>query len=71
MVPSDASPLGELAWRVAPECDGGSCVRVAQKGEMVLIGDSKDPDGPVLAYTHAEWRTFTEGIKHGHFDGLL
>jgi hypothetical protein len=46
-------------------------VRIAHKDDMVLIGDSKDPDGPVLAYSQAEWRTFAEGIKQGDFDDLL
>jgi hypothetical protein len=65
------SPSGDLAWRVARRCDAGTCVRIAQKGDMVLIGDSKDPDGPVLAYSKAEWRAFAEGLKHGDFDDLL
>ncbi len=71
MLPSDASSLGELSWRVARLCEAGSCVRIAPKDDMVLIGDSKDPDGPVLAYSQAEWRTFAEGIKQGDFDDLL
>jgi hypothetical protein len=28
---------------------------MASSGEMVLIGDSKDPDGPVLAYSRADF----------------
>jgi Domain of unknown function (DUF397) len=71
MTPSDMSSLGDLSWRVARRCDAGSCVRIAQKGDMVLIGDSKDPEGPVLAYSTAEWRTFAEGLKQGDFDDFL
>jgi hypothetical protein len=37
---------------------------------MVLIGDSKDPDGPVLAYNRAEWKAFVEGVRQGDFDNL-
>ena len=32
--------------------------------------DSKDPDGPVLAFTRAEWETFLGGAKTGEFDAL-
>jgi hypothetical protein len=71
MVPNAVSLPGELSWRVARRCDGGTCVQIGKKGDLVLIGDSKDPDGPVLAYSRAEWRTFAEGIKQGDFDDLL
>ncbi len=71
MIPNAASFVGELSWRVARQCDGGTCVQIAQQGEVVLIGDSKDPRGPVLAYSRAEWRTFAEGIKQGDFDDFL
>jgi predicted secreted Zn-dependent protease len=60
----------ELSWRVARQCNGGACVRVAVDGETVLIGDSKDPDGAVLSYSRAEWSAFAEGIRQGDFDDL-
>jgi hypothetical protein len=63
--------LGELSWRVARLCNGGACVRVAPSGDMVVIGDSKNPDGPVLAYSRSEWSTFVEGIRDGDFDDLF
>jgi predicted secreted Zn-dependent protease len=62
--------LGQVSWHVARRCNGGECVRIAASGDMVLIGDSKDPDGPVLAYSRAEWQTFVEGIRQGDFDNL-
>lgn len=37
---------------------------------MILIGDTKNPDGPVLSYTRAEWVTFVNGIRQGDFDDL-
>ena len=52
-------------WRTASMCNGGSCVRVAPWGEMVLLGDTKSPDGPVLAYSHSEWNEFIGRIKRG------
>jgi hypothetical protein len=54
----------------APEfrsrCEGGStCVEVAF---VILVRDSKNPDGPVLGFTETEWRDFTDGVKQGEFD---
>jgi hypothetical protein len=45
-------------------------VRVAPSGDLIVIGDSKNPDGPVLSYSRHEWHTFVEGIRHGDFDDL-
>jgi len=38
---------------------------------MIVIGDSKNPDGPSLSYSRAEWAAFVEGIRQGDFDDLL
>ncbi|GAB2917895.1 DUF397 domain-containing protein [Nonomuraea fastidiosa] len=46
-------------------CDGGSCVEVAR---VRLIRDSKDPNGPVLVFTEAEWRAHVEAVKAGRYD---
>ncbi|MFJ2031691.1 DUF397 domain-containing protein [Streptosporangium sp. NPDC087985] len=32
---------------------------------LFLVRDSKDPDGPVLAFSPAEWDTFLTAIKDG------
>lgn len=44
---------------VAPLPDGGVGVR-----------DSKDPGGPVLRFTPAEWKAFLGGVMAGEFDGF-
>jgi hypothetical protein len=62
------STLGELNWLIA--CNGGECIRVAPRGDQIIIGDSKKPGGPVLTYSRAEWHAFVDGIRQGHFDGL-
>jgi hypothetical protein len=66
---SQRKALGStLAWRKASTCGiEGGCVEVAQRREM-LIRDSKDPEGPVLRYTEAEWAAFVNGVKNGDFD---
>ena len=48
----------------------GNCVEVGRCGcDMVHVRDSKDKDGPRLAFTRAEWDVFVAGVKDGEFDG--
>jgi hypothetical protein len=50
-------------------CEGGStCVEVASFVNLFLVRDSKDSDGPVLAFSRVEWREFVAGVKRGEFD---
>jgi hypothetical protein len=43
-------------------------VEVANAGGNLLVRNSKHPDGPILAFTKAEWRAFLAGAKDGEFD---
>lgn len=46
--------------------NGGGCVEVARPPvAVVAVRDSKDPEGPVLAFSPAAWQTFTSGLKSG------
>ena len=48
---------------------GGNCVEVASMaGGGFAVRDSKDPDGPRLMFTAAEWAAFTAGVRDGEFD---
>ncbi len=47
----------EQCLEVADLADGGWVVR-----------DSKDPAGPTLRFTLAEWAVFTTGVRDGEFD---
>ncbi len=44
-----------------------TCVEVGHDGADVLVRDSKDPDGPVLRFTAAEWTAFLDGAASGEF----
>lgn len=57
---SGAECVEVAAWRKSRRSggEGQECVEVAQADRMVLMRDSKHPDGGVLAFTPAEWRTF-------------
>jgi hypothetical protein len=71
MPPLIPPTLGNLSWRVARKCDGGSCIRVASSADMIVIGDSKNPDGLLLSYSRSEWAAFVEGVRQGDFDDLM
>lgn len=49
------------AWRKSSySTANGDCIQVAGR---VLVRDSKDPDGPVLHFTAAEWQAFADDLK--------
>ena len=57
-----------IAWRKSAASVQGNCVEVARDSDQVLVRDSKDPCGPVLAFNQSEWAAFTAGVKAGEFD---
>ncbi len=74
--------LTKVRWRKASYSgnDGGGCIEVsathdtasvqhkAGEDQLYLVRDSKDPSGPKLAFTTAEWDAFIAGVKDGEFD---
>jgi Domain of unknown function (DUF397) len=65
------SELSGLNWRKAQaSVNHGQCVELARTEGLIAIRDSKDPAGPVLKYTPAEWGAFLNGAKNGEFDDL-
>ena len=63
--------LTRAVWRKSSYSsgNGGNCVEVAPNlPGIIAIRDSKDPCGPVLAFTPAEWEAFTAGVRGGEFD---
>ena len=47
---------------------GDNWVEVAFVDEAIVVRDSKNPDGPALIFTAAEWDAFVGGAKDGEFD---
>jgi hypothetical protein len=35
---------------------------------VIIVRDSKNPGGPQLVFTPAEWEAFTAGVRDGEFD---
>ena len=47
----------------------GNCVQVARLANgQVCVRDSKNPGGPILRFTPAEWQAFLGGARRGEFD---
>ena len=47
----------------------GNCVEVAElPGSWIGIRDSRDPGGPVLRFTRAEWAAFLGGARRGELE---
>ena len=52
--------------------DNAQCVETTsiKEGE-ILVRNSRDPEGPILAFTKAEWVAFIIGAKAGEFDAIV
>ncbi|MBP5867643.1 DUF397 domain-containing protein [Streptomyces sp. LBUM 1485] len=48
--------------------DNSNCVEVAALQRGHAVRDSKNPNGPMLAFTAEEWGAFISGAKSGEFD---
>ena len=56
-------------WHKSTRSGGsGDCVEVARPAGVVLVRDSKDPDGPVLRFGLPAWRDFVAAVRAGSFD---
>ena len=61
--------MGNLEWRKARRsANNGACVELAPAAGQILIRDSKDQDGPIIAYSEYSWHIFVAAAKTGHFD---
>jgi predicted secreted Zn-dependent protease len=58
-----------LTWRKSTRSGAaGHCVEVADAPAAVLVRDSKDVTGPVLAFDRSDWAGFIAGVRDGEFD---
>ena len=57
-------------WRKSTRSgSSGNCVEVADNVPgVVAVRDSKNPAGPALTFTPAEWAAFVDGLNDGEFD---
>ena len=45
--------------------NGGNCVEVGSADRRIAIRDSKNPNGPMLAFRPEDWQRFAEWLKAG------
>ena len=61
--------LSDMRWKKSSRSGAGNnCVEVADLDDGRAVRDSKDPTGPALMFTAAEWVAFTAGVRAGEFD---
>jgi hypothetical protein len=62
--------LDRAVWRKSTKSGPwtDNCVEVAFVDGAIALRDSKDPTGPALIFTPAEWNAFLGGTKDGEFD---
>ena len=53
----------EVAYRKSSHSNSNGCVEVADGCGLVHVRDSKDPDGPQLAFSPADWQAFVDSLK--------
>jgi hypothetical protein len=62
-------PANELAWRKSSYSGAQSeCIEVANgTGGVLSVRDSKDPQGPSLAFSPSAWSAFITDLQAGTF----
>ncbi|MFY1578333.1 DUF397 domain-containing protein [Verrucosispora sp. WMMD703] len=56
--------LNGATWRTSTRSGNTDCVEVADNlPGVVAVRDSKDRQGPVLAFTPSTWRSFVDRLK--------
>ncbi|WP_280467120.1 DUF397 domain-containing protein [Nocardia cyriacigeorgica] len=60
--------LSGAQWFKSSRSTGSQeCVEVAHVDAGVGVRDSKNPTGPALVFTTAEWAGFTAALRRGEF----
>ncbi|MGW4472880.1 DUF397 domain-containing protein [Nonomuraea sp. NPDC004354] len=69
-LPSLPSHAPDTIWRKSSFSHAsGECVEFGRSADGgVMLRDSKDPAGAVLAFTPGEWRAFLAGVRNAEFD---
>ncbi len=54
-----------VTWRTSSYSgnSGGQCVEVGSAARLIAVRDSKDPEGPRLAFAREAWEAFAAKVK--------
>jgi hypothetical protein len=64
----EMADLSRAEWRTSSYSGtNGECVEVAAPRSRVLVRDTQDREGPVLAFRPDAWRRFAARVKAGTF----
>ncbi|MGH3770523.1 MAG: DUF397 domain-containing protein [Pseudonocardiaceae bacterium] len=68
-----STDVSGAAWRKSSRSNHGDagqtdCVELAELRDRVAMRDSKDPAGPVLAFTRTQWRAFLGSVRTSDVD---
>ncbi|MGA5301696.1 DUF397 domain-containing protein [Nucisporomicrobium flavum] len=56
-------------WHKSTRSSSGACVEIKKESDRVLMRDSKDRSGPVLAFDLDAFRAFIADLKAGDLPG--
>ena len=69
-MPARQSRQSTLDWRKSSaSADGPTCVEIASTGPSVLVRDSSQRSGSLLAFAPTQWTAFLERIRGGELNG--
>lgn len=61
--------MSDHEWEWIVSSTSGNCVEVAiVNPDQIMVRDSKNPAGPMLQFTGAEWDAFLDGVERGEFN---
>lgn len=52
----------QLSWHRSTRCSSGGCVEMARTPDAVLVRDSKQIGGEILAFDPQAWRAFVADV---------
>jgi hypothetical protein len=64
-------PGRDSVWtKASRSAASGQCVEMRRQAGLVEVRDSKDPEGPMLRFTRAEFLAWVDGAANGEFRHL-
>jgi hypothetical protein len=57
--------MSSAIWRKSSYsgANGGNCIEITAAARLVAVRDSRDPQGPVLAFGPEAWKRFAGQVK--------